>query len=86
MLQARSRLSLSASRDGTTEIWFASLCLSSDPSSSLKGEVKFHVEVEHAGSPVLMDLVHGHLCHKIILFLGFLAFFAQGMLAIIRTY
>ena len=70
------------SRDGTTEIWFVSLCLSSDPSSSLKGEAKFQIEVEHAGSPVLMDLVHGHICYRVLILLGFLAFYAQGTIKI----
>ena len=73
-----------ASRDGTTEIWFASVSLSSDSSLvlllllRLKGEVKFHVE-DAEKAPVLMDLVHDHLCYRILILLGFLAFFAQGL-------
>ena len=79
----RLRLS-AASRDGTTEIWFASVSLSSDSSLvlllllRLKGEVKFHVE-DAEKAPVLMDLVHDHLCYRILILLGFLAFFAQGL-------
>ena len=73
-----------ASRDGTTEIWFASVSLSSDSSLvlllllRLKGEVKFHVE-DAEKAPVLMDLVYDHLCYRILILLGFLAFFAQGL-------
>ena len=87
----RTRLRLSvASRDGTTEIWFASVSLSSDSSLvlllllRLKGEVKFHVE-DAEKAPVLMDLVHDHLCYRVLILLGFLAFFAQGLHYILFT-
>ena len=40
--------------------------------------MKFHVE-DAEKAPVLMDLVYDHLCYRILIFLGFLAFFAQGL-------
>jgi len=40
--------------------------------------VKFHVE-DAEKAPVLMDLVHDHLCYRVLILLGFLAFFAQDV-------
>merc|ERR1711935_422934 len=61
-----------------------SVSLSSDSSLvlllllRLKGEVKFHGE-DAEKAPVLMDLVHDHLCYRVLILLGFLAFFAQDV-------
>merc|ERR1712203_163869 len=61
-----------------------SVSLSSDSSLvlllllRLKGEVKFHVE-DAEKAPVLMDLVYDHLCYRILILLGFLAFWAQDV-------
>ena len=46
--------------------------------------MKFHVE-DAEKAPVLMDLVRDHLCYRILILLGFLAFFAQGLHYILFT-
>ena len=46
--------------------------------------MKFHVE-DAEKAPVLMDLVYDHLCYRILILLGFLAFFAQGLHYILFT-